>query len=333
MPGEARFRHLMDTAPVMIWCSGVHGQSTYFNKVWLDFTGRKMEDEMHAGWRDGVHPEDYERRMSVYADHFLRREPFRVEYRLRRKDGAWRWVLGTGVPRYDAAGLFEGFIGSCIDITEIKQAEARRQRDLEEKAALLQELHHRVKNNAQIFASLLSIQANRASEPAVESALRNAASRAAALAITQQQIYDAGSLSDFDVGNFARRLADVRGAAVGERVRIALKAPRSVKVPLATAVPLGLILNELLTNALRHAFPEGQQGHVEIVLRREPLGQICVTVRDDGVGLPVGTALEDHRSTGLTIVTSLARQLGATLSLDGDEGLSVCLVLPPPATV
>ena len=100
--------------------------------------------------------------MALFAEHFLRREPFRAEYRLRRKDAVWRWVLGTGVPRYDAAGLFEGFIGSCIDITEMKQAEARRQRDLEEKAALLQELHHRVKNNAQIFASLLSIQANRA---------------------------------------------------------------------------------------------------------------------------------------------------------------------------
>ena len=328
--GEARFHHLMDTAPVMIWCSGVHGQSTYFNKIWLDFTGRSMEEEMQAGWRDGVHPEDYDRRMSLYADHFLRREPFRVEYRIRRKDGAWRWVLGTGVPRYDAAGLFEGFIGSCIDITEMKQAEARRQRDLEEKAALLQELHHRVKNNAQIFASLLSIQANRAGEPAVEAALRNAASRAAALAITQQQIYDAGSLSDFDVGNFARRLADVRGAAVGERVKIALKSPRSVKVPLATAVPLGLILNELLTNALRHAFPEGRPGRIDIVLRRESEGRICVTVRDNGIGLPVGATLESHRSTGLTIVTSLARQLGGTLSLDTDAGVTVCLLLPQP---
>ncbi len=328
MPGEARFRHLMDTAPVMIWCSGVHGQNIYFNESWLDFTGRSMAEEIESGWRAGVHPADFDRRTSLFADHFLRREPFRTEYRLRRKDGAWRWMLGTGVPRHDAAGLFEGFIGSCIDITEMKQAEARRQRDLEEKAALLQELHHRVKNNAQIFASLLSIQANRASDPAVEYALRNAASRAAALAITQQQIYDAGSLSDFDVGNFARRLADVRGAAVGNRVKIMVRAPRSVKVRLATAVPLGLIVNELLTNALRHAFPDARQGQIEIVLRREAGRQICVTVCDDGVGLPEGTTLEDRRSTGLTIVTSLARQLGATLSMDSEAGLSVCLVLP-----
>lgn len=156
MPGESRFRHLMDTAPVMIWCSGPHGDSTYFNKVWLDFTGRTMQQELGDGWTVGIHPEDYDRRQTLYAEHFARREEFRVEYRLRRKDGEWRWVLGTGVPRYDAAGDFEGFIGSCIDITEMKAAAERRQYDLEEKAALLQELHHRVKNNAQVFASLLT---------------------------------------------------------------------------------------------------------------------------------------------------------------------------------
>ena len=122
----------------------------------------------------------------------------------------------------------------------------------------------------------------------------------------------------------------MRGAAVGDRVKIAVKSPRSVKVPLATAVPLGLIVNELLTNALRHAFPEGRPGHVEVVLRRETGSRICVTVRDDGIGLPEGATLEDRRSTGLTIVSSLARQLGASLSLNSKQGLSVCLVVPAP---
>ena len=107
------------------------------------------------------------------------------------------------MPAHDPAGMFEGFIGSCVDITEIKQAEERRQRDLEEKAALLQELHHRVKNNAQVFASLLTIQANRRREPAVEvRAAHRRLARRRRIAITQQQIHDAGSSADFDLGYF-----------------------------------------------------------------------------------------------------------------------------------
>ncbi len=115
-----------------------------------------MEQEYGNGWAEGVHPDDLDRRLETYISHFDRREPFRMEYRLHRWDGAWRWILDTGVPRRVPDGMFLGYIGSCIDITELKTAEQQRQRELVEKTALLQELHHRVKNNAQIFMSLLT---------------------------------------------------------------------------------------------------------------------------------------------------------------------------------
>jgi two-component system, sensor histidine kinase PdtaS len=322
MPSETRFRQLMDTAPVLIWCADADRRCIYVNKVWLDFTGRSMEEEFGCGWATNVHPEDHGRRAALYAEHFEAREPFRIEFRLRRHDGAWRWMLATGVPRTDPAGTFIGFIGSCIDITEIKDAEEQRRRDLEEKAALLHELHHRVKNNAQVFASLLAVQANRATEPDVKAALRTAAARASAMAIAQQQIHDAGTSAEFDLTAFVRRLLPTLGARA---IDMEVEAPTPVRVPLATAVPLGLIVHELASNAVRHAFPDGRNGTVRVALRRDKHGSLCIDVEDDGIGL---SDLDSHRSAGLTIVRSLTRQLGATLEHAEGPGTRVCLALP-----
>jgi PAS domain S-box-containing protein len=324
MPSEARFRQLMDTAPVLIWCADADRRCIYVNKVWLDFTGRSMEEEFGCGWATNVHPEDHERRAALYAEHFEQQKPFRVEFRLRRRDGAWRWMLATGVPRTDPAGAFIGFIGSCIDITEMKEAASQRQRDLEEKAALLHELHHRVKNNAQVFASLLGVQAYRAADPDVKAALRTAAARASAMAMAQQQIHDAGSSAEFDLAAFVRRLVPTLGA---RDIVVQVDAPAAVAVPLATAVPLGLIVHELLSNAVRHAFPDRREGGVRVALQREPGGDLCITVEDDGIGLP---DLETHRSAGLTIVKSLTRQLGATLAHRAGSGTTLCLADPAP---
>jgi PAS domain S-box-containing protein len=125
---EERFRNMADTAPVMIWASGPDKRCTFFNKVWLDFTGRTMEQELGNGWAEGVHPDDLNRCLTVYSSAFDARESFKMEYRLRRADGAYRWLLDTGVPRFTAGNVFHGYIGSCIDITERIRAEEERQK-------------------------------------------------------------------------------------------------------------------------------------------------------------------------------------------------------------
>ena len=120
---EERFRLMADAAPVMIWTDDAEGMTTYFNKPWLDFTGRKIEQELGLGSRDNIHPDDVERFAGVYAQAQAQRRAFQTEYRLRRRDGEYRWMLETAMPRFTTAGAFEGFIGSVIDLTERKQNE------------------------------------------------------------------------------------------------------------------------------------------------------------------------------------------------------------------
>src|SRR6478672_2836313 len=121
---DRRFRQVMDSAPVMIWVSGPHKGCVWFNRPWLTFTGRRMVQELGEGWTEGVHQNDFDHCLQVYTSHFDARKEFRMQYRLRRHDGAYRWVDDIGIPRYAAAGAFLGYIGSCIDISSLKDAEA-----------------------------------------------------------------------------------------------------------------------------------------------------------------------------------------------------------------
>jgi PAS domain S-box-containing protein len=122
---ETRFRTMLDAAPVMIWMSDTDRLCTFFNKRWLDFTGRTLEQEMGNGWSEGVHPDDFERCLNVYVSSFDARKDFTMEYRLRRRDGVYRWILDTGVPQEDVDGTFLGYVGSCVDISDRRQAEEK----------------------------------------------------------------------------------------------------------------------------------------------------------------------------------------------------------------
>ncbi len=120
---ETRFREMAESAPVMVWMAGTDKQCNYFNKPWLEFTGRSLDQEMGEGWAQGVHPDDLQPCLETYVSSFDARREFEMEYRLKRHDGEYRWILDHGVPRFAAADRFVGYIGSCIDITERKLAE------------------------------------------------------------------------------------------------------------------------------------------------------------------------------------------------------------------
>jgi len=114
----------MDAAPVMIWVSGTDKQCVWFNRPWLNFTGRDIQQEVGNGWTEGVHPDDFDRCLKTYVDHFDARKEFRMEYRLRRHDRTYRWIDDTGIPRYARDGSFLGYIGSCTDVHQHRETEA-----------------------------------------------------------------------------------------------------------------------------------------------------------------------------------------------------------------
>jgi PAS domain S-box-containing protein len=134
---EERFRIMADTAPVMVWRSGTDMLYDFFNKPWLEFTGRSTEQEVKNGWSEGIHPEDVKYSLDTYVSSFKTRKSFTIEYRLRRVDGEYRWVLHKGIPRYSPKGEFAGYIGSCIDITERKRLARELHDDFNQRLAVL----------------------------------------------------------------------------------------------------------------------------------------------------------------------------------------------------
>ena len=112
------YKIIVETAPNLIWRSGLDAKCYYFNKTWLDFTGRTLEQEYGDGWVEGVHPDDLDRCVKIYLENFSRKTQFEMEYRLRRHDGEWRWINDIGVPAVDENNEFSGFVGSCLDVTE-----------------------------------------------------------------------------------------------------------------------------------------------------------------------------------------------------------------------
>lgn len=117
---EELFRVMADASPVMMWMSGPDSLCNFFNKLWLTFRGRTMEQELGNGWAEGVHPEDVDHCLQRYIAAFQARQPFQMQYRLRRHDGEYRWILDSGVPFYAPGGAFAGYIGSAVDIQDSK---------------------------------------------------------------------------------------------------------------------------------------------------------------------------------------------------------------------
>jgi len=133
---STEYRLLVEHSPVMIWRSGLDASCDYFNEAWLRFTGRTFEQETGNGWAEGVHSDDFDGCVTYYLDHFNRRQPFEMEYRLRRHDGVYRWIFDRGVPFSDETGTFAGFVGSCVDVDERRRAQEAEQKHNQEQLTL-----------------------------------------------------------------------------------------------------------------------------------------------------------------------------------------------------
>jgi two-component system, sensor histidine kinase PdtaS len=331
---ESRFRALADGLPVPVWWCGPDKGLEYANEAWLAFTGRRLEEQRGLGWLEAVHPDDRERCLATLEGALARGAPFALELRLRRHDGAWRWVEDRGTPVGGEGGALAGFACCAVEVhrqRRLRRALARALRAAQGREMLLVELHHRVKNTLQMIGSLLAILARRVPDGS-RALVREMARRVRAFGLAHEALAPgARGGGAVELGRFLVEVTEgLRDLAQGREVRVDVRVEPGLALPVGRAAPLGLAVNELVTNALKYGFPDGRAGTVAVEARRRPDGGVEVTVADDGAGLPEGAwPPKGASSLGLPLVAGLARQVGASVAVAREAGTRFVLVVPP----
>lgn len=317
--GEAEFRELADNAPVLMWRAGLDKVCDWFNKPWLEFVGCTLQEEVGFGWAQRVHPEDLDRCVEAYCKAFDQRQPFSMTYRLRRADGEYRWLVDKGAP-FERNGRFAGYIGSCIDITDMRELQAHQE-------VLLAELNHRVKNNLQLIISFLSFSAHRAVTEEAKTLLKAAITRIHGVAAIQEQLHQNPS-GVVDLGQYLPALARaVLDAEVEGRGQLALDT-EPVVTSFQQASNLGLIVNELVINAIKHGAAKDHP--VRLTVKKIDGDTAELTFSDAGPGFSDAALNNPSRSTrrGAGLIDALAKTAQATLVRRNAGGASVRLTFP-----
>jgi PAS domain S-box-containing protein len=323
---EERFRLVANTAPVMIWMAGTDRLCTYVNQPWLEFTGRSLEAQLGNGWAEGIHHEDLQISMETYSQAFDRRESFATEYRVKRHDGEYRWIVDIGVPRFNPDSSFTGYIGSCLDITDRKLAEdalanvGRRliEAHEEERTWIARELHDDI---AQRIA-LIGIELERLDDQTP----RSLVDMHKDLTLVCQRVSDLGQ----DVQALSHRLHSSKLEYLGlvsaaksfcqelseqRNVRIEFKysdIPGSI--PKEISLCLFRVLQEALQNAAKHS--AGRKFAVELQGSNE---ELSLRVSDSGVGFDWQDVM-NRRGLGLISMRERLRLVDGDLSIQSAPG-------------
>jgi PAS domain S-box-containing protein len=317
---EERFRLVANTAPVLIWMSGADKLCTYFNKPWLEFTGQSLERQLGNGWAKGVYPEDLQSCMDTYKEAFDRREQFRMEYRLRRHDGIYRWVVALGVPRFIDSS-FVGYIGSCIDVTDSKLAQealsnvSRRLIDAQEqeRTRIARELHDDLGQRIALLTNELeeAKQHLKDSDPEASSRMQRIAKRAAEIGREVQTISHRLHSSHLDYLGIATAAASFcRELSEQQTVKIDFAhSDLPGAVPREVSLCLFRVLQEALHNAVKYS---GVQ-HFTVRLHGTS-DEIRLTVRDSGTGFDAEAAM-NGRGLGLVSMRERVSLVKGTISI------------------
>ncbi len=313
-------RSIMDTAPVMIWMSGVDKLCTYFNRPKLQFTGRSLDSVLGNGWTECVHPEDLGRCGDISTKAFDIRDPFAMEFRFRRYDGEYRWILSSGVPRFTAGGSFVGYIGSAIDVTERKLAEESLSKvsqrlieaQEEERVRIARELHHYINGLTLLHINLDRFRHAPESMVEVRQEFREA----------RQEVKGIVSgILDLSHRLYPLKLEYLGLAAAAASSCKELSDTQIVKIdfhcegvptelPKEIALCLYRVLEEALQNAIRHS----SSRNCEVSLRGES-DEIRLVVRDCGIGFDSAAALKGN-ALGITYMKERLKLVGGEIVIE-----------------
>jgi PAS domain S-box-containing protein len=336
---EARFRAVSTYSGDMIVICTADGTLNFQSEAVERILGPRLPPPAVVTIFDNMHPDDVP----------LARENFEnlvnnpavgverdIEIRQRHEDGGWRWLQITASNLLDNPAV-RGVVLNARDVTTRRQAqealhqtEQQLRSSLREKEVLLQEIHHRVKNNLQVISSLINLQMRRLKDPLSQGALEECQHRVLAIALIHEKLYQSKRLDSLPMSDYVSSLAHgIFQAGKVETTTVSLHiAVEDIALPIDKAIPCGLILNELITNALKHAFVDGRQGAIHIRIDRLSGSRLRLIVADNGVGLPASLDPNHCRSMGLQLVNTLAEQLAGQLEVDLQGGSSFQLTFP-----
>ena len=318
---EQRYRSVLQDQTELIcrWLPG--GQLTFVNDAYCRCFEKAREELIGHSFMPLILEEDREQ-VTELIDLLGRDNPIEVhEQRVLASDGEVRWQQWTNRAILDDKGRTIEFQSVGRDVTERKRAEEQIKAALEEKEVLLKEIQHRVKNNLQVISSLFDLQSRYSADDEVLDMLRESRNRVKSIALIHEKLYQAQDLTRIDFTEYVRSLSVHLFRSYGVGPDLVTLKTRFDHFTLAvdTAIPCALIVNELLSNCLKHAFPRGRRGEVRVELRSDN-GECTVVVSDDGVGFPQDLDFGDPSSLGLRLVRTLTEQLQGTIDLDRNGG-------------
>ena len=344
--GEWHFRRLLETLPAGAYTCNADGLITYFNPQAVALWGRAPTlndpvDRFCGSFKlfatDGA-PIAHDQCWMALA--LMRNQAYNGQaIVIERPDGQRLTVLAHANPIHDASGMLLGAVNVLVDISDrqrmemaLREHEAHLTSALHEKEVLLKEIHHRVKNNLQVICSLLNLQGDLIEDATLRARFQEGEQRIQTMALIHETLYQVSDMASFHLAPYVRRLGDaLLHAYGGEAGRVTLSTHlEDLVLPLDSAVPCGLILHELLSNALKHAFPHGQAGAIALDLRAVPDQHVTLRVADTGVGVPEGFDVRQSDSLGLQLVSMLTEQLGGTLTVARHGGTAFTLTFPLP---
>jgi PAS domain S-box-containing protein len=358
---EARFRNLANTAPVMIVASDQTGRATFFNKTWLDFTGRTMDQELGSGWIENVHPDDREQVLTQYSRCFVHRELCKIEYRLGRSDGQYRFVICSGVPRFEPDGVFAGYIASCLDLTDIKNAqeEASARQNLESLGVLADGIAHDFNNllgGTLAYSELAQAKIAEGASPDDELQHIAAIAIRGAEIVRQLMIFagnESGALEPVDVSALVTEMSGLLKVSISKHAVLTTSQGYGLPAVRGNPAQIRQVVMNLVINA-SEAIGE-RDGIIRLVTEHVTVGSdsdvwktknlsegdyVQLEVSDTGCGMsqetqrrafdPFFTTKFAGRGMGLAVVQQIVHQLGGGIHVvsSPSQGTRVLILLP-----
>lgn len=309
---EASFRTMADAIPQLAWMRDPQSQSLWLNRRWREYTGRSLADLQRAGWEETVHPDHYEPLMRLLGPARAKGEAWEYSCPLRGANDIYRWFLIRAVPvREEGSGAVVRWIGTATDVHEDHELQDRQQ-------MLAREVSHRVKNSLALVAGLLTLQARSLDEGETAAALLDAYSRVQTIASVHDHLWRQSDIESVEIKAFLSELCRKLQESAPEH-QITFEASFDL-FRTRKGVPIGLLVNELVTNALKYAYPAGRAGAIMVTADAPAPDRLSIAVTDRGVGLPADFSLDAYKdSLGMKLIANTIRQLGGEMVITDER--------------